>query len=139
MTDDSLVAPFSPIIPINRRVFPSLLASQLVGVQPMSDPTGNVFSWHFIKSKSKYEKKVFYKKRLECKRFKIKNPNWRAKVTTSGITIRFYREVSSDNVISHPDLKLVHTITFDTYKELNTFSIKHFDVSELTPKIFMDM
>jgi hypothetical protein len=38
-------APFNPaLIPLVRRVMPSLIASQIVGVQPMSGPVGEVFN-----------------------------------------------------------------------------------------------
>jgi hypothetical protein len=37
---------FTPIlIPTTRRIFPALLANQIVGVQPMSAPTGYAFAW----------------------------------------------------------------------------------------------
>jgi hypothetical protein len=39
-------------IPILRRMFPSLIASDLVGVQPMSGPVGHVFHLNY-KYKSK--------------------------------------------------------------------------------------
>lgn len=37
-------------IPMMRRVFPELLASDLVSVQPMSGPTGLVFAMNYFKS-----------------------------------------------------------------------------------------
>lgn len=37
---------FTPIlVPTVRRIFPALIANQLVGVQPMSGPTGYIFAW----------------------------------------------------------------------------------------------
>lgn len=37
---------FRPIIlPVTRRIAPNLLANQVVGVQPMSGPTGQAFAW----------------------------------------------------------------------------------------------
>lgn len=37
---------FTPIlVPTVRRIFPALVANQIVGVQPMSGPTGYVFAW----------------------------------------------------------------------------------------------
>ena len=45
-TMSSDVAQFTPILlPIVRRVFPNLIAHEILGVQPMSMPTGYIYAW----------------------------------------------------------------------------------------------
>ena len=43
------VAPLHPsiLMPITRRVFPNLIASEIVGVQPMSEPVGLAYAINF--------------------------------------------------------------------------------------------
>jgi hypothetical protein len=58
------------IIPIIRKVMPGLIAQQIIGVQPMAPPTGNIFSMNSVFGDKTYSKK-FWPHQIMIDRSKI--------------------------------------------------------------------
>lgn len=129
------------LLPLIRKVIPSVIATELVGVQPMSEPAGLVFSM-----REKYFRETWYKRVLKY----IK------KVFTEGDDYYLFRALSQikrlrereENFKSPEQLKKEHTergertnnlSVFQTSEWIDEWSKIRLDLSDRLPKTLKDL